>query len=225
MKSTEESESLHASNKHYGCASAYTNPSSMKYKLNIPKACQTVQSMQSIKGFLDYGTGKGGLVEEIKKILPGTNVCGYDPAVQRFKALPNQSFDIITCIDVLEHIEKEAIYPTLQQIKERSKGFVFFAIDLVPAIKKLSDGRNAHIMLAPSDWWAQQLKQHFRLITLFDQGWLEDGTSCSVQLFGCASNHLPHLAIINRFLESTLLTSEQWIYKPENSGFITKAFN
>ena len=35
----------------------------------------------------------------------------------------------------------------------------FLDIDLKPAVKTLSDGRNAHTCIAPPDWWAGQISQ------------------------------------------------------------------
>ena len=49
----------------------------------------------------------------------------------------------------------------MQEIKDLSSKIVFLQIDLQPAVKKLSSGRNAHIMLAPSDWWISQVSSIF----------------------------------------------------------------
>ncbi len=224
MTYAQSSKELHKLNADYGNASAYRNPSSMKYYLNIPKSIQSILNLSSITRILDYGTGKGGLVEEIRSCLPeAIDIQGYDPGVQEYYDLPDGQFDLITCIDVLEHIDRGSIYSTFQQIKDKSKGFVFFAIDLIPAKKELLDGRNAHITLAPSDWWCQQLKQHFRMVTLFDQGWLEDGTIYPIQLFGCATNHLHFLPSMSKFIESTGIASTRWEYDPKSRGFKIKA--
>ena len=34
-------------------------------------------------------------------------------------------------------------------------------IDLQPSVKKMADGRNAHIMLAPYDWWINRVSTIF----------------------------------------------------------------
>ena len=220
MTSTQSSKELHKLNPHYGNASAYKNPSSMKCKLNIPKSIQSILNLSPIGRILDYGTGKGGLVEEIKSCLPQKiDVQGYDPGVEKYNCLPDGQFDLIICIDVLEHIDRDLVHSTFQEIKDKSKGFVFFAIDLIPAKKELLDGRNAHVTLAPSDWWCQQLKQHFRMVTLFDQGWLKDGTSYPIQLFGCATNNFHFLPSMSKFIEMTGIASTKWEYEPKTRGF------
>ena len=38
---------------------------------------------------------------------------------------------------------------------------VYLQIDLQPAVKKLADGRNAHILLAPPEWWVARVAQLF----------------------------------------------------------------
>ena len=36
-----------------------------------------------------------------------------------------------------------------------------------PAGKNLADGRNAHILLAPPEWWVAKISQHFSCTTSF----------------------------------------------------------
>ena len=90
---------------------------------------------------------------------------GYDPAVERFSEKPSRSYDVVTCIDVLEHLDKDSIGAALKQIKQFTKKFFFYCIDLVPSSKSLSDGRNAHTLLAPPDWWCQKIKNEFLIAT------------------------------------------------------------
>ena len=67
-----------------------------------------------------------------------------------------------------------SIDAVLADIKHLTNKFCYLVIDLQPAVKKLADGRNAHILLAPQDWWVMKLSQlflalvHFRYITKQD---------------------------------------------------------
>lgn len=92
---------------------------------------------------------------------------GYGPAIEKYANLPIKKSDIVTCVDVLEHVEFDRIDNTLKEIKDLTKYFCFLLIDLQPAAKNLADGRNAHILLAPPDWWVAKISQHLSCITSF----------------------------------------------------------
>jgi len=76
--------------------------------------------------------------------------------------IPYQPADIVTCFDVLEHIEPDNLISVLTDIRKHTKKFFFCIIDLLPARKNLNDGRNAHIMLAPPGWWLNILLENFK---------------------------------------------------------------
>ena len=114
-----------------------------------------------ISSVLDYGTGKGAFPKSLKKAYPELQVGAYDPAVEKFNQKPDRDFDLVTSFDVLEHVERDSVHAVLKEIKDLSSKLVYLQIDLQPAVKKLSSGRNAHIMLAPSDWWISQIASLF----------------------------------------------------------------
>ena len=114
-----------------------------------------------INSVLDYGTGKGAFPKSLKSTYPDLQVGAYDPAVEKFEKKPNREFELVTSFDVLEHVERDSIHAVIQEIKDLSSKLVFLQIDLQPAVKRLSSGRNAHIMLAPSDWWVSQVASIF----------------------------------------------------------------
>jgi 2-polyprenyl-3-methyl-5-hydroxy-6-metoxy-1,4-benzoquinol methylase len=120
---------------------------------------------------LDYGAGKGVLRETlggflllggdppatIGPVLEGRDWVEYDPGVKAIAKLPRRKFDMVCCIDVLEHIEPECLEEVLQSIRDRTGGFAFLTIHTGPAGKFLSDGRNAHLIQRPVGWWLKQL--------------------------------------------------------------------
>lgn len=114
-----------------------------------------------IQSVLDYGTGKGAFPKNLHESLPQLLVSGYDPAVDVFNKKPSKAFDLVTCFDVLEHVERESVPAVIGDINDLCKKVVYMQIDLQPAVKKLSTGRNAHIMLAPPDWWVAQVASIF----------------------------------------------------------------
>lgn len=101
---------IHKENPDYGSASEYSNPSSMKFKLTIPRAIKAAQKQCSIHSLLDHGTGQGGLIHSLSKDKDlELDLRGYDPAVEIFSEKPTSKYDIITSIDVLEHIGRPFI--------------------------------------------------------------------------------------------------------------------
>lgn len=154
---------LHADNDHFG-----NRADGAGVATHLPTALIRLNELGACNSILDYGTGKGKLVKRLQDELPNKiTVKGYDPAVAEFEYKPNKPIDIVTCLDVLEHIEMDSIDAVLQDIKFLTKNFCYLVIDLQPAVKTLADGRNAHILLAPSDWWINKLGQQFPCISAF----------------------------------------------------------
>jgi len=212
----EQSRILHNANSNFGAAESYSKEHEIKKLLNIPEAITSSNSNKwnSIKSVLDYGTGKGGLIKLIKAKCPSlSKVEGFDPAVKEYSKEPTQKFDLITCIDVLEHIDRASIANTLETIKKATNKFFFYSIDLVPAKKRLMDGRNAHILIAPPEWWSHLIAEYFTMNLSFQLGKLPDGTRYPVRLIGCATNqHIYYDGMIN-FINGTKLTEKEWVLK------------
>ena len=119
-------------------------------------------SKQNVKSILDYGTGKGNFVQSLRKTLGSQYVIdGYDPAVKEWSKKATGKYDIVTCIDVLEHLEYDTIDKILCEIRDSTKLFSFLLIDLQPAVQYLANGRNAHTLLAPHDWWQAKISRYF----------------------------------------------------------------
>lgn len=154
---------LHEQNNQYGNRADGAGLAS-----RLPQALLRMHELGICNSVLDYGTGKGKLVERLRKVLKTkVDVQGYDPAMPSWAHKPEHTFDILTCLDVLEHVEMGSIDAVLQDIHQLTRRFCYLVIDLQPAIKQLSDGRNAHILLAPSDWWVTKLSQLFPCIAAF----------------------------------------------------------
>ena len=129
---------------------------------HLPAALQRMHELGICSSVLDYGTGKGALVERLRAELPAAMaVQGYDPAMPAFAAKPSAPADILICLDVLEHIEMASIDAVLRDIHALTRQFCYLVIDLQPAVKTLADGRNAHILLAPPEWWVGRVAQLF----------------------------------------------------------------
>jgi hypothetical protein len=119
---------------------------------------------RGFKTILDYGCGKGTFKAAVKKIAPDLTVLEFDPAVKGKDSLPTKQPDLIVALDVMEHIEPEyldAVLSTMHGLKPR---LVVLLISVQPAEKTLPDGRNAHLIVQPPEWWHEKLSKYFRTV-------------------------------------------------------------
>lgn len=109
---------------------------------------------------LDYGAGRGGL----KMHLPEPyTVTEYEPGRPDTRQ-NNTPHNYVVCIDVLEHIEPELIDNVLDDLKRVTLKGGYFTVSTRPAGKKLKDGRNAHLIIKPFDWWKEKLQARFEIV-------------------------------------------------------------
>lgn len=109
---------------------------------------------------LDYGAGK----RLLSTALPGIDLTEYDPCVPEISEPPQGTFDLVCCIDVLEHVEPECLDDVLADLGRLTGRLAFLTIHTGPAGKFLSDGRNAHLIQRPIDWWEERLRPHFFML-------------------------------------------------------------
>lgn len=117
-----------------------------------------------IKHVLDYGAGQQTLKNALKDSFD-TRIDCYDPAIPELSMAP-ASAELLTCTDVLEHIEPDNIENVLDHICSIATRYVFLVIPTGPAAKILPDGRNAHLIQRPVQWWLPKLIKRFDLISL-----------------------------------------------------------
>ncbi len=118
-----------------------------------------VVNEQRFDSILDYGCGKG----ELKAGMPGFPIAEYDPAVPG-KDAPPEPADFVVCTDVLEHIEPVHLNAVIRDLARCTRHRLFFSIATTPSTKMLPDGRNAHLIVKPKEWWFQKLSAEFKII-------------------------------------------------------------
>jgi len=111
---------------------------------------------------LDYGCGKGYLA----RALPFP-IWEYDPAIPGKDESPRPA-DLVVCLDVLEHIEPDKVRFVLDDLRRVCRRVGYFIIHTGPSGKTLADGRNAHLIQKPKDWWVAKLKPHFMIGKVYD---------------------------------------------------------
>lgn len=114
---------------------------------------------------LDYGCGSNLSLAKALKVKHKLTYQAYDPGVEKFSADPVPA-QMVACVDVLEHIEPEYLDSALDHLQSLTEGVIFVSIHTGPAVKVLSDGRNAHLTQQPLEWWLPKLWERFDLHTV-----------------------------------------------------------
>jgi 2-polyprenyl-3-methyl-5-hydroxy-6-metoxy-1,4-benzoquinol methylase len=115
---------------------------------------------------LDYGCGQGTLLQALQCFpRPERLLQEYDPAIDGKDEPPQERADLVVCTDVLEHIESAKINSVLEHVSALTGRVLFVVISLVPTAKKLSDGRQAHILLRSVELWKYQLQSRGFLLS------------------------------------------------------------
>ena len=82
----------------------------------------------------------------------------YDPGYKEYSNLDeNKTYDIVICIDVLEHIPVEDIDYVLNRLSNFSEKYIFLNVGCYSAAALLPNGKNAHINIQPPEWWYEQI--------------------------------------------------------------------
>jgi hypothetical protein len=76
--------------------------------------------------WLDYGCGKGGFIEEIRPLGLFASITGHDPAVTTFRARPSGTYDLVTCLDVIDIVEPKYLDAVLRDVAAFTAGLAVF---------------------------------------------------------------------------------------------------
>lgn len=126
------------------------------YGTHAKKYAEVVASLATAIGpectILDYGCGR----EFLQELLPQFIIDGYDPAIEDRNETP-EPHDLVVCLDVLEHIEPHKLEAVLNDLERCTEKLLYLNICVVPSFKFLPDGRNAHLIVKPLEWWLPKL--------------------------------------------------------------------
>lgn len=107
---------------------------------------------------LAYGCGQGALGRSLD-----IEIAEYDPAIAGKTGMPAPA-DLVVCTDVLEHIEPELLDNVLDHLRDLTKQALFAVVCTRPAKKFLADGRNAHLIVEPWEFWESKLSERFKIV-------------------------------------------------------------
>jgi Methyltransferase domain len=111
------------------------------------------------RSIIDYGCGQSRLLE-LLGLERSVKLARYDPAIPEFSEKPNEVFDLLVNIDVLEHIEEDDLDSVLAEMRSICRDAIII-VDTRPAKKILPDGRNAHATVRQHAWWREKISTHF----------------------------------------------------------------
>lgn len=143
---------------------AYDGKSTLIYA----KLIKEIIKKNKIRSMLDYGCGKGfyysnpsnsnGLEIKSLKDFWNIDIDLYDPCFEKNSFLDeNKKYDLVTCIDVLEHIPSIDIEWVLERLINKANKYVFINVACHPAIALLPNGKNAHINVNRPEWWHHKI--------------------------------------------------------------------
>ena len=128
-----------------------------------PLVADVVKQTGAIE-LLDYGAGKGRLGAALDDLIDRPlEIHHYDPAIPQWADRP-EPCNLVACIDVLEHIEPDLIDNVLDDLQRVTAGVGVFTVHTKPAVKVLLDGRNAHLIQKPPEWWLPKFIARFELV-------------------------------------------------------------
>ena len=145
-----EQQGLHR-NPRYGVASLHFAP--LVHGLLRAGRCTSLS---------DYGAGKCKLFHALGGEAAGIDYRPYDPVFPEYG--PARPADLVTCIDVLEHIEPDCLDAVLDELSSITTRLALLTVHTGPAKKQLSDGRNAHLTQRPAQWWTKHLERRFDIL-------------------------------------------------------------
>lgn len=129
-----------------------------------PLVSEIATNMQ-VQHLLDYGCGANTNLLKHLKVPHKLAYQAYDPGVPRFSSDPVPA-ELVCCIDVLEHVEPDLLDNVLDHLQSLTEVVLFATIHTGPALKTLSDGRNAHLTQQPLSWWLPKFWERFNISTV-----------------------------------------------------------
>jgi len=136
------------------------------------KTAKHIVNKFSPSSVLDVGCAKGFLVKALVEL--GVDAYGVDPSEYAFNEVPadikgrtvigaaqqlhdeDNSFDLVTCFDVLEHIPEKDVPQVLSEMLRVSKQWLIIRV----ATKELPNDVDAnHATIREKDWWIEKIKE------------------------------------------------------------------
>lgn len=150
----------------------YRDPKYRMGKKRLLRAEEILRELPTRGDLLDVGAGRGELREAAERA--GFYYAGIDPvpylasarvytAIATDLPFANASFEVVCCLDVLEHLVEEDIRPALREMRRVSRGTVFLTASETPSFYGAPDGKDLHISKRPLAQWERMFNEEFPL--------------------------------------------------------------
>lgn len=90
----------------------------------------------------------------------------YHDSVANNLPLEDNSVDLLTAFDVLEHIAPSEVESSLEEFARVSKKYMMFSISHRQSGEE-HEGENLHLTVQPFDWWSEKISKHATLLKRF----------------------------------------------------------
>ena len=145
------------------------------YKMGEARRKEWRDYLQGIMGYrfkslCDVGTGRGEALEMAFQ-AGYTIVRGYDVVpylckghIRQIDGIhnlpdPDNTYDVVSCQDVLEHIEEADVADGLAELIRIARCRVYLSIAWFSSTWRGMDGEELHITRHPTDWWEDHVWQ------------------------------------------------------------------
>lgn len=118
--------------------------------------------LMELDSVLDYGAGRNLSLQKNLKPNRAFKYQAYDPGVPEYAGDPEPA-ELVVSIDVMEHIEPDLIDDVMDHLEQLTQKVLFCTVHTGPAGKTLPDGRNAHLIQKPAEWWLPKFIERFHL--------------------------------------------------------------
>jgi len=143
-----------------------------EFRYQVAKNFIKERNLQSI---IDVGSGRGVFLKILEKEIPNikilsTNLEKYNENNFEFQSIDlsnpasfsniTQTYDVLTCLDVIEHLEKhtiEAVFKWFSQIS-------FFQILTIANHSEIWNGKEIHLIQEGVTYWKPIIEKHFNIL-------------------------------------------------------------
>ncbi len=127
------------------------------------------------KSAIDIGSGRGPVLLELMEVIPAEHILSCDLENFHGMEVPFEAmdltvagdrnkivstFDLLTCLDVLEHIEEAYLNDILQFFKKIARKQII----IVANHSDVQNGMELHLIQKPFQWWENALSKYSTII-------------------------------------------------------------